>query len=46
MPTSRTTTPTAPRWPGWGAGRSAAFNPWERLFFIVIGVAMGMSAWL
>lgn len=46
MPTSRTTAPTAPRWPGWGAGRSAAFSPWERLFFIAIGVAMGLSAWL
>ena len=46
MPTSRTTAPTAPRWPGWGAGRSATFSPWERLFFAAIGVAIVVSGWL
>lgn len=46
MPTTRSTAPTAPRWPGWGAGRTAAFSPWERLFFIAVGLAMGVSAWL
>ena len=46
MPTTRSTAPTAPRWAGWGAGRTAAFSPWERLFFVAVGLAMGVSGWL